>query len=136
MTAVGEGSVVISMFCGEQQTECNVICDFGEEETEAPEETAEAGQDATEATEAPQQLKDVTLSVKTSDLTFRARGQQATIKLTCKLENNEVTWSSENEAVATVSADGIITRVGAGTTKVIGQYGEQKVEIIVRCPKK
>ena len=144
VTAVGEGSVVISMFCGEQQTECNVICDFSEEETEAPEETAEAGQDATEgpaeteaeATEAPQQLKDVTLSVKTSDLTFRARGQQATIKLTCKLENNEVTWTSENEAVATVSADGVITRIGAGTTKVIGQYGEQKVEIIVRCPKK
>ena len=136
VTAVGEGSVVISMFCGEQQTECNVICDFSEEETEAPEETAEAGQDATEATEAPQQLKDVTLSVKTSDLTFRARGQQSTIKLTCNLENNEVTWTSENEAVATVSADGIITRVGAGTTKVIGQYGEQKVEIIVRCPKK
>lgn len=154
VTAVGEGSVVISMFCGEQQTECNVICDFSEEETEAPEETAEAGQDATEAPaegedateapeeteteapKAPEQLKDVTLSVKTSDLTFRSKGQQAAIKLTCNLENNEVTWSSENEAVATVSADGIITRIGAGTTKVIGQYGEQKVEIIVRCPKK
>lgn len=44
VTAVGEGSVVISVFCGEQQLECNVTCDFGPEETEAPtEEPTEPG---------------------------------------------------------------------------------------------
>ena len=131
VTAVGEGAVVISIFCGDQQTECNVICDFAVE-TEAP---------AEEATEAPTEetgpkLKDVTLGVKSSDLTFRSSGQQATIKLTCKLDNDEVTWSSANEAVATVDKNGVITRVGAGTTTVTGTYGEQTVEIVVRCPRK
>ena len=131
VTAVGEGSVVISIFCGEQQTECNVICNFSTE-TEAPTE------EATEApTEAPaQQLKDVELGVKNADLTFRSGGQQATIKLTCKLDNDEVTWTSADEAVATVDKDGVITRIGAGKTTITGQYGEQTVEIIVRCPKK
>ena len=131
VTAVGEGTVVISIFCGEQQTECNVICNFATE-TEAPTE------EATEApTEAPgDKRKDVTLGVKSSDLTFRSGGQQATIKLTCKLDNDEVTWTSADESIATVDKDGVITRVGAGTTTVTGTYGEQTVEIIVRCPKK
>jgi len=149
VTAIGEGSVVISMFCGEQQVECNVICEFiGETEaptevaTEAPAEVAtEAPAEATEeATEAPtekpaEQLKDVKLGVKTADMTFRGAGQKATIKLTCELENNEVTWTSADPAVATVDADGVITRVGAGKTTITGQYGDQKVEIIIRCPK-
>ena len=44
VTAVGEGSVVISVICGEQQLECNVVCDFTPEETEGPtEEPTEAG---------------------------------------------------------------------------------------------
>ena len=137
VTAVGEGAVVISIYCGDQQLECNVIVDFSEEApTEAPVEGE--GEAATEApTEAPaQQLKDVKLGVKSNDLTFASGGQEATIKLTCDLKRSEVTWTSEDESIATVSADGVIKRVGTGTTKIIGQYGEQTVEIIVRCPKK
>ena len=134
ITAVGEGTVVISIFCGEQQAECNVVCDFAAEEaTEAP---TEAPTEA-EPTEAPTEaLKKVKLSVKSTDLTFRTGGQQATIKMTCDLKVTEVTWTSENKDIATVTKDGVITRVGAGTTKIIGQYGDQKIEIIVRCPKK
>ena len=168
VTAIGEGSVVISIFCGEQQTECNVICTFATEapteaateapaegETEAPAEgeTEAPAEGETEApaegeTEAPAEgeteppveettgpLKDVVLSVKTSDMTFRARGQQAVIKLTCDLTNQEVTWTSANENVATVDENGVITRIAAGTTIITGQYGDQKVEIIVRCPR-
>lgn len=137
VTAVGEGSVVISILCGEQQIQCNVVCDFYTEETEAP-ATEGATEGATEApTEAPaQNLKNVTLKVKSTDMTFRSGGQQATIKMSCDLKVSEVTWTSENPAVATVTADGVITRVGAGTTTIIGQYGEQKVEITVRCPSK
>lgn len=126
VTAVGEGSVVISVICGEQQLECNVICDFSpEEETEAPTEAP---------TEPP--FKDVKLGVKTDDITFRARGQQTTIKLTCDLKITDVVWTSQNENVATVTEKGVITRVSSGTTKIIGTYGEQTVEIVVRCPSK
>ena len=41
LTAVAEGSVVITVVCGEQQLECNVVCNFSaEEETEAPTEAS------------------------------------------------------------------------------------------------
>lgn len=45
ITAVAEGTVVITAVCGEQQLECNVVCNFAEEEeTEAPTEApAEEG---------------------------------------------------------------------------------------------
>lgn len=45
VTAIGEGSVVITVVCGDQQLECNVVCDFSaEEETEEPtEEPTEPG---------------------------------------------------------------------------------------------
>lgn len=128
VTAVGEGAVVITAVCGDQQLECNVVCDFAPEETEVPTEAP---------TEAPTEppFKDVKLSVKVTDTTLRTRGQQTPVVLTCDLDFDEVTWTSENEDIATVG-DGVITRVGSGTTKIIGTYGDQKVEIIVRCPKK
>ena len=41
ITAVAEGSVVITAVCGEQQLECSVVCNFSaEEETEAPTEAS------------------------------------------------------------------------------------------------
>lgn len=47
-----------------------------------------------------------------------------TVKLTARVSgdegvNTEVTWSSENEAVATVAADGTVTGVSAGTAKIV-----------------
>ena len=71
VTAVGEGSAVISVVCGDYTVECNVTCAFveessvpdvepeDEEATEVPEETEISDEDATEApadedaTEAP-----------------------------------------------------------------------------------
>ena len=41
ITAVAEGSVIITAVCGEQQLECSVVCNFSaEEETEAPTEAS------------------------------------------------------------------------------------------------
>ena len=59
VTAVGEGSVVITAFCGAQQLECNVICNFsGAPVTEpvaepATEPAEQTGEEAPAATEAP-----------------------------------------------------------------------------------
>ena len=63
VTAVGEGSAVISVICGDFTVECNITCAFVEEpsvpdetgtEPTTDEETAPATEDATEeATEAP-----------------------------------------------------------------------------------
>ncbi len=129
VTAVGDGEAVIYILCGDQSLECTVRCELIEETEEPTEPPTE------EPTEEPTEpLKNVKLGVKTTDTTLRAHRQQTTITLTCDLDITEVTWRSENENVATVDANGFITRVGKGTTHVIGTYGDQEVKIIVRCP--
>lgn len=129
VTAVGEGETVIYIACGTQTLECNV-------KVSAVEATEEPTEEPTQApTEDPDEgLKDVTLSLKQSDVTFRAQGQQATFKLTCDLKASEVTWVSEDEDIVTVDENGVVTRVGKGTTHIIVTYGSQEVKVIVRCP--
>lgn len=158
VTAVGEGDTTITITCGDQQAHCTIAVVYEEEETEAPEEsTGESDEETTgtdettgseetagtEETEAPkteetdgptEPLKNVTLTLKQSDVTFRSKGQAATFKLTCGLKATEVKWSSENEAICTVDKNGVVTRTGKGTTNVVVKYGEQEVKVIVRCP--
>lgn len=129
VTAVSDGEAVIYILCGDQSLECTVRCELIEETEEPTEPPTE------EPTEEPTKpLKNVKLSVKMADLTLRAHKQESTIIMTCDLKSSEVTWHSENENVATVDENGVITRMGKGTTYVIGTYGDQEIKIIVRCP--
>lgn len=48
------------------------------------------------------------------------------------IEEAEITWSSSNEAVATVSADGLVTAVGSGTAEITAEAGEHSVTIEVQ----
>lgn len=158
ITAVGQGDAVITVTCGDQQINCTVAVVFDEEaqqmldNTEStaatPEETQVSSGNESEsqpkATQAPKEteasteetkkpLKDVKLSVKKTDVTFRLRGQQATFKLTCDLEPTEVEWISENDKIVVVDENGLVTCKGKGTTNVIVKYGDQEVKIICRC---
>lgn len=147
VTAVGEGDTTITITCGDQQAHCTIAVVFDEGSTEEPKETegedpgettggtGETEAPSTDATEEPTEpLKNVTLSLKQSDVTFRTVGQQATFKLTCGLKATEVQWSSEDENICTVDENGVVTRTGKGTTNVVVRYGEQEVKVIVRCP--
>ena len=53
VTAVGKGSVVITAFCGSQQLECNVICDFSNKTNKNEQKTEDKSDD--KKTEAPAQ---------------------------------------------------------------------------------
>lgn len=145
ITAVGEGTAVITITCGAESLVCNVTCSFGPGETtvptEAPGETTapQATTDPTEPEEttAPtkptEPLKDVKLKVlKYTDLTFNAPGQGFTFVLE-GLKNTEVKWTSNDEKVVTVDENGFVTSIGKGTTTIICQYGDQKVEIKIAC---
>lgn len=125
ITAVGQGFATVTVTCGNVQVNCDVTC-FFTEETEATEATEES-------TEPEETLKDVKLSVAATDVTFKFVGQQATFKLTCGLANTEVTWTSQDESIIKVDANGVATCTGMGKTTVIVSYGDQQVEIIVRC---
>lgn len=133
VTAVAEGEAVIYISCGSKTLECNVVVSAAEP-TEAPTEAPTEEPTAAPTEDPDEGLKDVTLSLKQSDVTFKVNGQQATFKLTCGLKANEVTWSSENEDVVTVDENGVVTRTGKGNTNIVVTYGSQEVKVIVRCP--
>ena len=145
VTAVGEGTAVITITCGAQELKCTVTCDFTPEttapaepeETTVPEDAADP-EETTESTEPEETtqptepLKDITLKVSLTDLTFNAPNQGYTFKVN-GLANNEVKWTSMDENVVTVDENGNVISVGRGNTTIICQYGDQKVEIKIRC---
>ena len=137
VTAVGEGEAVVTITCGEKTQEIIVSCYAEEaEETEVPlegEEETEAPAEEPEETEGPTEpLKDVTLKVNLTDMTFNAKGQGYTFKVE-GLDNTEVQWISQDESVVTIDENGKAISVGKGKTTIICKYGDQEVEIIIRC---
>lgn len=145
VTAIGEGQAVVTITCGPKTLECYISC-VAAEETEATEttgETEESPEETEEATEAPTEaptepegptepLKDVTLKVNLTDITFNAKGQGYTFKVD-GLDNTEVKWISQDESIVTIDENGKAISVGKGRTTIICKYGDQEVEIIVRC---
>ena len=89
------------------------------------------GTSQTDKTERP--CTGVTLS-KTS-LNFSIVGEQFILKTICSPTNttDPIKYSSSDEAVVTVSADGTVTCVGAGEAVVYVYCGEQKDECMVEC---
>lgn len=131
ITAVGEGSAVITITCGTEQINCNVVCDFTPEttvpETTVPETTVP------ETTVPETTLPDVTISFVKSDVTSRMIGEQFPLKVNpSDLDPTLITWSSENEGICTVDENGLVTIKGRGTTHVYAEYNGQKIECIVR----
>lgn len=145
LTAVGEGTAVITITCGEQEMKCTVTCDFTEETT-APTEPEEStapvdetiGSEETtvptepEETTAPTSpLKDIDLAsaINYMSLTFNGPNQGAYNVKIKGLDNTECKWSSEDESIATVNEKGHIFNHGKGTTYIVCQYGDQYVKI-------
>lgn len=75
------------------------------------------------------------IAFNVSSLTL-ARGEQATVRATVLPANTyhkSVTWSSENEEIATVDGNGVVTAVAAGTTTITCEavIGNAKAELTV-----
>lgn len=153
ITAVGEGETKILVTCGSQSYELPVLSLFVEdleETTEATEETqaeetnpsdetaqteASTGSASTEATAETTAAarSDVTLKLKRTDITIGRRGVYVTLALDCDLKPEDVQWSSDNPGIASVDKEGNVTANAHGTTIVRVTYGEQEVEVWVRC---
>ena len=135
LTAVGEGTAVITITCGEQEMKCTVTCDFTEETTapSEPEETTEPTEP--EETEAPTEpLKDIDLAkaISYTELTFNGPNQGYTFKIN-GLKNDEVKWRSEDESIVTVDENGHVLNKGKGTTYIVVKYGDQEVKVKINC---
>ena len=124
ITAVGSGTTVITVTCGDVVEEFTVDCAFEDEGTE-PSETTEPEEIT------PTTPSDTEFKLNREDFTMSQKGD------TWKLYNGEIpqdqiTWTSDDEKVVTVK-NGIVTAVGKGMTKIHAEYGGTKVSCIVRC---
>ena len=115
VVAVNGGTAVITATCGSQTATCLVTCDFiaEEEQTSSEEELAPA--------------------LNSTDMTLFYPGEQAPLIVNNLPDGAQVTFTSENASVATVSSSGTITAVGSGTTTVRAEFSGTRLECIVRC---
>ena len=116
VVAVGAGEALITVTCGNASAQCRVIC-------EIPEETVEV----TEATTYPADA----LKLNREDFTLNGKGSTWTL-YKGEIPAELITWTSDDEKVATF-ANGVVTAVGNGYTTVHAEYGDVKVDCIVRC---
>ena len=120
ITAVGNGETVITVRCGEQTAQCRVICTIPEETT-AP--------TVTEPTYTEKDLK----------FADNGYGYEYTIPLSEKSYNpyrgtipvELVEFKSNDENVATVGPDGLITFVGKGRAIITAKYNDWEIQCIL-----
>ena len=136
ITAVGEGTAVITITCGQQELKCTVTCNFTPETTaptepSEPEETTEPTEPETTVPETT--LPDVTISFVKADVTSRMIGEQFYLRVNpSDLDSDLLKWSSEDESICIVDQNGLVTIKGRGTTHVVVTYGDQEIKCIVR----
>lgn len=89
-----------------------------EEEPQAPKDTAE------------------TFTLDSKDLNFSEKGAKHTLVPTFAPEGSTatLTWTTSDEKVATVDANGVVTTVGPGTATITASMQNgQKAECVIRC---
>lgn len=73
----------------------------------------------------------VTLSLNKTDFTFGGPNEPA-VRMKVNGTSSTPTWSVKNPAVASITADGVVTPVGRGTTTILCTVDGQTLECIVR----
>ena len=111
--------------------------------TAVPQPTATPKPTVTPApTATPKPVKVSSITLNQTSLTMTSKGQTASLTATVSpgnAENKNITWSSSNSSVATVSANGTVTAVANGTADITataadGSGVSAKCSITVRVP--
>lgn len=139
--AVGSGSAVITVTCGDMSRECLVTVALAETEpsgeTEETQETEEPTEEPTEEVTEPTEPSEEegTLKLSHTDVTLFSKGETFTINVTyngASVSLTGVTWTSSDEDVATVK-NGKVTAAGSGDATITAEYKGVKKTCIVRC---
>lgn len=72
-----------------------------------------------------------TLTLDKSEHTFTAAGE--TVQLTADTKADNIAWTSSDETVATVDANGVVTAVAPGTATITVTAGELTATCTVKC---
>ena len=116
VTAVAPGTATITATLENgQSAQCTVNCTWDPEAAAAEEAPAEQ----------------TTVGLSANDITLDSAGDSQ--QLTVNGAEGEVTWASEDTAVATVDDQGNVTAVAPGRTTVTATVGDQTFNCAVRC---
>lgn len=107
VTAVDGGTATVTAQCGSFSADVEVRCNFANS-------------------------KENNAYLSTTDFTLFSTGEQATIQVLDAPEGANITWSSSNTGVCTVSG-GTVTAVKAGTATVTAMVNDKELTCIVRC---
>lgn len=140
LTAVGEGTAVITVVCGDKTVECMVVCDFSEstEATQDSEPETTQPESEPETTEAPTQEEtkaqsNASIAFAKTDLTFNSIGVTYKLKYTPEdIPAESITWTSGNNNIASIQ-DGVVYVKSWGITSVFAEYNGVKVECVIRA---
>lgn len=132
ITAVAEGTAKITVTCGKVTKECVVTVQFANKDT-TPDTTAPENTTVPEDTTVPEESTAPAeeLRLNRKDFTLSYKGE-SWVLYNGSIPKDQITWTSENESVATF-ADGKVVAVGGGMTTLHAEYAGQKVSCIVRC---
>lgn len=109
VTALGEGSAVVTAICGDQTATANVICDFG------------GGVVAADG-----------IALSSDDVTLLAPGETVSLTVEGLPDGTEVVWSSDDNDVCTVE-DGVVTAEGPGVADITAEVEGKTLVCTVRC---
>lgn len=112
VTAVAPGTATLE---NGQSAQCTVNCTWDPEAAAAEEAPAEQ----------------TTVGLSANDITLDSAGDSQ--QLTVNGAEGDVTWASEDTAVATVDDQGNVTAVAPGRTTVTATVGDQTFNCAVRC---
>lgn len=125
VTAVAPGTATITATLENgQSAQCTVNCTWDPEAA-----AAEKAQAAADGEEAP--AEQTTAGLSANDITLDSAGDSQ--QLTVNGAEGDVTWASEDTAVATVDDQGNVTAVAPGRTTVTATVGDQTFNCAVRC---
>lgn len=104
ITAVGNGTAIITVTCGSTSAQCTVNCDIPEE---------------------------MILELNRKEITFNIEGQSWTL-YNGQIPMEDIVWTSEDNSIATID-NGKVTAVANGDTTVFAAYNDQTVSCVIHC---
>ncbi len=136
LCAVGEGETTVIISCGNEEILCQVIVKIPEVVDETAEDAEPSEEETQQVFSEETQVEESTsgefvLKLKQSDLSFLKKGATYQLELDCDVDPKDVEWFTMDPKVA-LCHDGLVTIIGAGTTRIGARYNGQEVFCVIR----
>lgn len=105
ITAVGNGTTIVTISCGSASVQCTVNCIVEEE---------------------------VIFELNRKEITFSTEGENWLLYNEDRIATDDIVWTSDDNSVAMIES-GKVTAVGNGDTTVFGVYQDQTVACVIHC---